>query len=206
MFLFAPIILFIEIFVTAPPRINFPQRTIYRAVTQVSPSPSITPTNTPTPIPTYIPTPPITLTPAPTNKPVIKLNSNSSTTASNILTALNNYRAKKGVGTLSWSQILASFAQSRANYFASIGSPAGGLDNHAGFNNYIADDGFNKLGFWALGENSSQGFTGSPTELIEQFYGGHKPHDDNQLKSDWSHVGIGVNGLFTDLVFGGRKK
>lgn len=205
MFLFAPIILFLQTIAVYLPRSSFPERPLFR-VTQFTPTPSIAPSVTPTPIPSATPSPSATITPKPTvNRAKIKT-SNTTSSASQIFTALNNYRAKKGVGTLSWSQILASFAQSRANYFASIGPPAGGLDNHAGFNSYIADDGFNKLGFWALGENSSQGFTGSPTELIEQFYGGHKPHDDNQLKSDWSHVGIGVKGLFSDLVFGGRKK
>jgi uncharacterized protein YkwD len=79
------------------------------------------------------------------------------------------------------------------------------MDNHAGFQSMMNDNGFAKMGFNALGENSSYGDFGTAQNLIEGLYGGHPPHDENQLKSDWTHVGIGVSGVATDLVFGGRK-
>ncbi len=123
-------------------------------------------------------------------------------TSQQILTALNNYRSKKGRSPLSWNATLGSFAQSRASFFVSKGT----LDGHAGFMDYINNqDGFHKLGFGSLGENSSYGYTLEATHLIELVYAGDKPHDDNQLSSDWSHVGIGVSGSATDLVFGGKK-
>jgi hypothetical protein len=42
--------------------------------------------------------------------------------------------------------------------------------------------------------------------LIEWVYAGDKPHNDNQLSSKWSAVGIGISGSATDLVFGGSKQ
>lgn len=122
--------------------------------------------------------------------------------SSGILTALNNYRTKKGVGALSWDKTLGDFASSRASHFASIGN----MDNHAGFREMLNNDGFSRMGFWKLAENSSTGFRGSPTELIENFYGKSSGHDANQLNPAYTHVGIGVSGLYTDLVFGGKKK
>ncbi len=123
-------------------------------------------------------------------------------TASNILTALNQYRQTQGKGTLTWDDKLANFAQSRAEYFVAIGD----LDSHAGFSDYINNqDGFHKLGFMSLGENSSYGYTLAAVHLIEWVYAGDKPHNDNQLNSKWTHVGIGVSGTATDLVFGGEK-
>jgi uncharacterized protein YkwD len=122
--------------------------------------------------------------------------------AQEILTALNAYRQKRGKGTLAWDDKLASFSQSRAVHFTSIGN----LDSHAGFSDYINNqDGFHKLGFMSLGENSSYGYTLEGVHLIEWVYAGDKPHDDNQLNSDWTHVGIGVDGVATNLVFGGKK-
>lgn len=123
-------------------------------------------------------------------------------TAQEVLAALNAYRQKHGKGTVSWDQKLAEYAQSRAAYFTSKGD----LDNHAGFSDYINNqDGFKKLGFMSLGENSSYGYKLNAVHLIEQIYAGDKPHDDNQLNSEWTHVGIGIDGTATDLVFGGRK-
>jgi uncharacterized protein YkwD len=68
------------------------------------------------------------------------------------------------------------------------------------------NDGFGKLGFSSLGENSSYGYLLEGVHLIEWVYAGDAPHDNNQLNSEWSHVGIGVNGTATDLIFGGRKR
>lgn len=122
--------------------------------------------------------------------------------AQEILTALNNYRQRHGKGTLSWNDALANYAKERASYFASRGD----LDSHAGFSDFVKNqDGFTKLGFFALGENSSLGYSLEAVHLIEWVYAGDKPHDDNQLNSDWTHVGIGVSGTATNLIFGGKK-
>lgn len=125
------------------------------------------------------------------------------TSAQEIFSALNVYRKQRGKGELSWDSRLASFAEGRANGF----NEKGDLDAHAGFQDYIHNqDGFNKLGFFALGENSSIGYTLNGTHLIEWVYAGDKPHDDNQLSDQWTHVGIGVAGDATNLVFGGKKQ
>ncbi len=121
--------------------------------------------------------------------------------ATTVLQALNAYRQKKGIGPLTLDTKLQEFARSRAEHFASTGS----MDNHAGFQSMMNDDGFAKMGFNALGENSSFGPFGSEENLIEHIYAGHAPHDENQLKSEWTHVGIGIKDDATDLVFGGRK-
>lgn len=123
-------------------------------------------------------------------------------TANEILEALNSYRRLHGRNTLSWDDKLASYALTRAQYFTQIGD----LDEHSGFSEYLKDENnFKALGFWALGENSSYGYRLSGTHLIEWVYAGDKPHDDNQLNSDWTHVGIGVDGYQTNLIFGGQK-
>ena len=123
--------------------------------------------------------------------------------AMEIAAALNVYRKQKGKGELSWDQKLGDYAQSRANTFSSGGK----LDSHAGFQDFINNqDGFNKLGFFALGENSSIGYHLSGQHLIEWVYAGDKPHDDNQLSNEWTHVGVGVSGDATNLIFGGRKQ
>ncbi|MEN9408010.1 MAG: hypothetical protein RLZZ455_1226 [Candidatus Parcubacteria bacterium] len=123
-------------------------------------------------------------------------------TAQEILQALNAYRVRHGVGQLSWDPGLGSFAQGRADVFHRNGS----TDAHAGFSDYMNNqDGFKKAGFMALGENSSYGYHIEAVHLIEWVYAGDAPHNNNQLSADWTHVGVGVAGLATDLVFGGRK-
>lgn len=122
-------------------------------------------------------------------------------TAEEILQALNDYRRKNGKGSLAWDEKLASFARSRADLFASQGK----TDSHAGFKEYLNNqDGFTKLGYMKIGENSSYGYKVLAVHLIEWVYAGDKPHDDNQLSAEWTKVGIGVNGLATNLVFAGK--
>jgi uncharacterized protein YkwD len=122
--------------------------------------------------------------------------------AQEILVALNTYRNKKGKETLSWDDKLANYAQERATFFTTNKK----LDGHAGFQSYMDNDGFGKLGFSALGENSSFGYLLEGVHLIEWVYAGDAPHDSNQLNNEWTHVGIGVNGTSTDLIFGGLKR
>lgn len=122
--------------------------------------------------------------------------------AQEILEALNSYRLRKGVGTLAWDEKLTGFAQKRAETFVSIG----GLDNHAGFNDYFKDEqGLRDIGFWGAGENSSYGFQMEAVHLIEWVYAGDPPHDNNQLDPGWTHVGIGVKGTATNIIFAKEK-
>ncbi len=124
-------------------------------------------------------------------------------TPQEILQALNSYRQKHGKGSLSWDSSLANYAHSRANEFSQKGT----LDGHKGFMDFMNNqDGFSKLGFSSLGENSSYGYTLEGVHLIEWVYAADKPHDDNQLNSEWTHVGVGVVGVATNLVFGGKKR
>ncbi len=127
----------------------------------------------------------------------------SMATPQDILQALNNYRQKHGAGTLAWDQALADYAQTRASFFNNQGK----LDEHAGFTAFLNNqDGFAKLGYNGLGENSSIGYVLAGVHLIEWVYAGDKPHNDNQLSPQWSAVGIGVSGTATDLIFGGSKR
>ncbi len=119
-----------------------------------------------------------------------------------ILTALNNYRKQHGSGELVWDDKLADFAKKRAEFFTEKDN----LDNHKGFLDYLNNqDGFKKLGFSSIGENSSIGFTLNGVHLIEWVYAGDEEHDGNQLNTEWHYAGIGINGNATDLVFAGHK-
>lgn len=123
-------------------------------------------------------------------------------TAKEIWEALNIYRQRYGSQVLNWDTKLADYAQSRAKYLNSIKS----VDKHEGFNNFMEkEDGFNKLGFTALGENISFGYRLNGVHIIEWMYAGDKPHNDNQLDTRWNYVGIGVDGLATCVIFGTGK-
>lgn len=124
-------------------------------------------------------------------------------TPQEILQSLNDYRLKHNRGVLQWNENLANFAKDRVNYFIEINN----LDSHKGFMDYLDNqDGFKKLGFHSLGENSSLGFKLQGVHLIEWVYAGDNEHNDNQLNSQWQYVGIGVNGTATDLIFGADKQ
>lgn len=123
-------------------------------------------------------------------------------TAKEIWNALNNYRQSHGSQILNWDTKLADYAQNRAVYLNSIKN----VDEHKGFSDFLNNkDGFNKLGFTALGENISYGFKLNGVHTIEWMYAGDKPHNDNQLDNRWNYVGIGVDGLATCLIFGTGK-
>ncbi len=123
-------------------------------------------------------------------------------TPKEILEALNEYRKVQGSQILTWDEKLANYAQERSVYLNKIKS----VDQHEGFNDFLKNqDGFNKLGFTALGENISYGYKLNGVHIIEWMYAGDKPHDDNQLNNRWDHVGIGVDGLATCLIFGTGK-
>ena|SRR3989344_1740838 len=117
-----------------------------------------------------------------------------------ILNALNSYRSQHGRGSLNWDQRLADYANGRAGIFKDIGN----TDSHAGFENFLNnEDGFSKLGFNRLGENSYYGGPLTGTHLIEWVFAQSPQHNANQL-DNWSSVGIGVVGGGINLNFGGN--
>lgn len=123
-------------------------------------------------------------------------------TPTEIMDAINQYRATKGVGGLSWDDRLGEYAQSRADHFESIQ----GTDKHAGFNTYLEnEDGFNKLEFNRLGENSFFGGTLTGTHLIEWVFSQSPGHDANQTDSGWSHIGVGTSASSVNIIFGSGK-
>ena len=138
------------------------------------------------------------ITPAPMENQIA-----ANVSASSLIAAINSHRAKKGVGALAFDSNLSGFAQGRSDYFASRGA----MDSHAGFEDFINNqNGFAKLGFFAVGENSSFGYQVTPSELIEDIFANHLPHENNQINPEWTHVGVGVTGVAVDIVFAGRKQ
>ena len=116
--------------------------------------------------------------------------------------ALNDYRRRYGASDLNWDAKLAAYALERAMYFNKVKN----LDGHKGFQDFLnRGDGFNKLGFNQLGENTSFGYQLSGVHLIEWVYAGDEPHNKNQLNTIWNHVGVGVDGTATALIFGTGK-
>lgn len=199
----------------------------YHKTTLISPV-ALMPTQTPTPAPTITPTatPIPTATPTSSPTPTPKTPSNPSqytaqkvndvtwrvSNVSNddkmaspqeIYNALNSYRTGHGLSSLSWDVALASYAQGRADLFSSNKS----LDSHAGFNSFMNNDGFSKVGFNGLGENSA--YLSGPMNgdhIIQNIFGADSSHDGNQLDPSWTNVGIGVSGVAVNVNFGKNKK
>lgn len=118
------------------------------------------------------------------------------------LVALNSYRREQGKNPLQWDEKLAVFAQRRAESFNSIHA----LDNHEGFKSFLhAQDGFKKLGYYSVGENSSLDTNMEATKLFSESYAKSSAHNENQLSSDWTVVGIGISGNASDIIFAGHK-
>lgn len=123
-------------------------------------------------------------------------------TPAEILEALNNYRKIHGSGPVAMDEKLNNYARERAKYFTSIN----GVDSHKGFADKLSNiDGFKDLGFWALGENASYGYRLEGVHLIEWMYAADEGHDKNQLEPRWTHVGIGIDGVATALIFAKDK-
>ena len=175
-------------------------------------------TSTPTPLPTLKPEPRVqpTALPQPTDSSsdwgvaeqvgehtyTIKVgNDDRMANPQEVLEALNAYRATNGVGQLAWDDKLAQYSQDRANHFKNISN----IDAHEGFNNFLSnEDGFAKLGFMRLGENSYYGGPLTGTHLIEWVFAKSPGHNSNQLDSAWSNVGVGVTDTSVNLIFGGE--
>lgn len=148
-------------------------------------------------IQTPFPSPAVSPKPKPTTN--YKLQTTNSETE--LFEALNIYRQKNGQPALYPDSKLQSYAKQRSDYFLNIGR----IDNHDGFNNLLKNDGFNKLGFMELAENSSFGYNLSATELIENIFTKSDYHNKNMLNPIYTHIGIGISGSATNFVFGGRK-
>jgi|SRR3989338_448401 len=173
-------------------------------VTQVNPSPPASPKTKKVKKGSLSPS----INPSPSIKPTTKPSPTAATQPStqinleSVLAALNNYRAKNGAVALSIDNTLHSYAQTRVDYLKNTGK----LDNHAGHQEFMKNDGFTKLGFNSIAENQSWNYKGTAEGLISQFYSKSIGHNKNQLNPEYTHVGIGINGPFTNIVFGGRKR
>lgn len=153
--------------------------------------PTIAPTIAPSSIPiktpplSPIPVPKITLTSAPTPISVIIKQSNSQ----GLLSAVNAFRSKNGLGALSSDSILCSIAQSRANENAALGS----LDNHAGFDNYFKG----QTEFKGMGENLHWAtYSETATEIVENGWAKSSGHRENMLNSKWQYGCGGQAGTY----------
>lgn len=123
-------------------------------------------------------------------------------TAREIFEALNVYRKVQGTGPVEWDDKLSEYALSRAKLFTELKS----TDSHKGFVDKLKDEqGFRDLGFWGLGENASYGYKLEGVHIIEWMYASDEGHNSNQLNPRWTHVGIGVDGVSTALIFGKDK-
>ncbi len=117
-------------------------------------------------------------------------------TPGEIVAAINNYRAKNGRPALGVDDFLMGYAQERSNYFTSIGK----IDNHEQFFKDIHESRFSS--YYSLGENSSYTGAMSAERLVEEVFKNSAGHDENQLSTQWTHVGVGVNGYYIDVVYG----
>ena len=187
-----------------------------------SPTPTMEPTNTPTPVPTKEPDPTkaikrTTTTPTPNINSAqytaekindvtwrVKDVTNDDKMASpqDIVNALNSYRGSRGLSNLTVDPFLSSYAQERANKFAANGT----LDSHSDFQSFMDNGGFDKAGFNSLGENSA--YISGPMngeKIVRSIFGADPSHDGNQL-DNWTHVGVGVNGVAVNVNFGKGKR
>lgn len=188
---------------------NLPQEIKYYSIPsfKVLPSPTITisptPRKKPSPVPTTDPSPWGVAEQIGEHTWTMKINMDPSmATPEEILSALNEYRRRYGSQALSFDSKLVAYAQSRVEYFNQIKN----IDSHVGFNNFLEKEaGFDKLGFTYLGENISYGYRLNGVHLIEWVYAGDEPHNKNQLDTKWDHVGIGVKGTATCLIFATGK-
>lgn len=153
-------------------------------------------------------------TPAPTPSEVTKIGSYTyqvrigsderMATPTEIRDALNEYRNTHGKSELKWDEVLGQYAQTRAKYFSDNQI----LDEHEGFRRFVNNDnGFEKLGFDSLGENSAYLSGGElmAGTIIEKLFASDIYHDNNQLDTKWTHIGVGIEGLAINVIFGGNK-
>lgn len=123
------------------------------------------------------------------------------TTATELYQALNSYRNTKGKSSLTWHEGLAEFARLRVAELAQDSYAHQGFERRLDEGDLPEDA---RSNFRSYGENASQGYRFSGTHLIEWMYAGDAGHDGNQL-GNWSHVGIGISGNDSVLIFGLHK-
>ena len=144
------------------------------------PSPSPTPTK----IPLSNPTP----------TPVIIQPSNSQ----DLLSAVNAFRSKNGLGHLSSDSNLCSIAQNRINENVALGS----LDNHAGFDKYFKG----QTEFKGMGENLHWAtYSETAGEIVENGWANSPEHKANMLDSKWQYGCGGQAGTyFASFLFASK--
>lgn len=192
--------------------IIIPQFLANLPASSVLPKPLVMTAISPTPSPTSTFYHPSSVpTPAPDTSPwgvakqitehswVIKVNNDPAMgTPDEILQALNDLRVRNGAQPLQTDSRLCTYAQKRADYFKSLR----GTDEHQGLVDYLQNsDGYSRLGFNWIGENSSYGYVMSGVHLIEFVYNSDPDHSKNQLDPKWDHGCVGVNSPATDLIF-----
>jgi len=119
-------------------------------------------------------------------------------TPDEILSALNDLRRRNGAQALQKDSRLCDYTVQRAKYQDSLGK----TDAHAGFEDFLTNlNGFEKLGYGRVGENSSYGYVMSGVHLIEFVYMQSPEHNANQLNPDWDRGCVGTAGSATNLLF-----
>lgn len=208
----------VSLYIISLPKAIAKKETLGQSTRKVDPNTTymeISPTNIPEPTIelTQTPNAPVS-SPIPTTNPITQTTGTTKTienvstdhsmaTANEVFNALNSYRNEKGIGSLSWDDTLANFAQGRVNVFSSSNT----LDDHAGFRDFMNNNGFEVSGFNGLGENSAQlsGPMGGD-KIIREIYGGSSAHNSSQLDPSWTHAGVAINGIYININFGKDKR
>ncbi len=159
-----------------------------------------------TPTTTSIPTPSLTLAPsstvtptqAPTKIPLptsFDVQAVQSSGNQDLLSAVNAFRSKNGLGALSSNSTLCSIAQSRVSENATLGQ----LDNHAGFEKYFKG----QAEFKGMGENLHWAtYTETPTEIVENGWANSPGHKTNMLDSKWQYgCGGQAGSYYASFIF-----
>lgn len=160
-----------------------------------------TTTSTPTPSPTITPKPTLIPTQTPTRIPLpttFQVQAVESSGSQDLLGAVNAFRGKNGLGSLSSSSTLCSIAQSRVSENAALGQ----LDNHAGFEKYFKG----QVEFKSMGENLHWAtYTETATEIIENGWANSPGHKENMLDSKWQYgCGGQAGSYYASFIFASK--
>lgn len=129
----------------------------------------------------------------PTNMP------NAMPSAQQIFSEINKYRAQHGTAQLSWDGYLAGYAQNRAVHIDQLGH----LDTDSDLRKLSLGHGNTFYGFQRVGEIGSYGEPDSSDSLINSLY---TLYNDVMTDPGWTHMGTGVSGKATSVIFGGEKQ
>lgn len=153
---------------------------------------------TPTPVKTTLLTPTsvpkTTLTPTPVPISVIVQPSN----LQDLLSAVNVFRSKNGLGQLLSDSTLCLIAQNRVNENAVLGS----LDDHAGFDKYFKG----QTDFKSMGENLHWAtYSETATEIVENGWAKSSGHLANMLDPKWQYgCGGQAGSYFASFIFASK--